>query len=251
MGQVEPRRHRRAHPGQGRRRRRPLGPGPHARRRDQDRQQPGPAPEPEAALAGQAAPLHVHLAPLGRRDARGGRQEPRGHPGDALPRRRRRDRPADEPRPAARDPERDRALPPRRDRDLDPRRRAVRLARRGPDRRGQGDHQPSRSSTSSPAPDPRPGRRSPISPSPPGVVPDGERFSPRRRGTRRRAPSRSARGAPELADRPPDARHPALHRLGDHAVRGVLRLLLLPPRRRQRGPLAARPVRASGRGRRR
>ena len=73
--------------------------------------------------------------------------------------------------------------------------------------------------------------------------------APRRR-PRARAP-RAARGPPELADRPPDARHPALHRLGDHAVRGVLRLVLLPPRRRQRGPVAAGGLRAPGRGRRR
>ena len=52
--------------------------------------------------------------------------------------------------------------------------------------------------------------------------------------TRRARAPRAARGEPELADRPPDARHPALHRLRDDAVRGVLRLLLLPPRRRQR-----------------
>ena len=61
----------------------------------------------------------------------------------------------------------------------------------------------------------------------------------------RRAP-RPARGQPELADRPPDARDPALHRLRGHAVRGLLRLLLLPPGRRRPAELAAAPLRAAG-----
>ena len=77
-----------------------------------------------------------------------------------------------------------------------------------------------------------------------GEGPDGERDrSPR---PRRGAP-RPARGQPELADRPPDARDPALHRLRGDAVRGLLRLLLLPPRRRQPARLAAAPLRAAGR----
>ena len=83
-----------------------------------------------------------------------------------------------------------------------------------------------------------------------GAAPDGERLGSRRPRRRARA-SRPARGPPELADRPPDARHPALHRLRGDAVRGLLRLLLLPPRGLQRRPLAAGGLRAPGRGRRR
>ena len=76
---------------------------------------------------------------------------------------------------------------------------------------------------------------------------DGERIRRRRPHTS----PRPARGASELADRPPDARHPALHRQRGDALRGVLRLVLLPPRRRQRGPaLAAGGLRAAGLGRR-
>ena len=68
----------------------------------------------------------------------------------------------------------------------------------------------------------------------------------RRRARPRRPPSRPARGARVLEDRPPDARHPALHRLRGDAVRGVLRLLLLPPRGLQPGRrLAARGLRAA------
>ena len=61
--------------------------------------------------AGAPPPLHDHLPALrGRRRGRD-RPRPRRDPGRAVPRRHRRDRPADEPRPLPRGPERDRALP--------------------------------------------------------------------------------------------------------------------------------------------
>ena len=77
--------------------------------------------------------------------------------------------------------------------------------------------------------------------------PDGERH--RRPRPRPRGAPRPAGGQPELADRPPDARHPALHRLRGDAVRRLLRRLLLPPRRRRPADLAAAPLRAAGRRR--
>src|SRR6266542_5254116 len=61
---------------------------------------------------------------------------------------------------------------------------------------------------------------------------------------RRRAPRSPARGPRELADRSPDARDPALHRLGGDALRGVLRLVLLPARGRERRAVASGGVRA-------
>ena len=171
---------------------------------------------------------------------------PRLDPGRALPRRHRRDRAADEPRPLPRGAERDRALPRRRGADLDLRRRAVALARGGPDRPRPRDHR-----QAGRAPRGRPpgrgrrrrGRRG-------RGRPDGER-NRRPRTHAHEGASRPAGGQPELADRPPDARHPALHRLRGDAVRRLLRLLLLPPRRRRPADLAAAPLRAAGRGRRR
>ena len=73
---------------------------------------------------------------------------------------------------------------------------------------------------------------------------DGERH--RRGRPRPRGAPRPAGGQPELADRPSDPRHPALHRLRDHALRRLLRGLLLPPRRRQPAQLAAGSLRTAG-----
>ncbi len=179
-------------------------------------------------------------------DRGGDRPRPRLDPGRALPRRHRRDRPADEPRPLPRRAERDRALPHRRGADLDLRRGDLALARGGPDRPGARDHRQVRSSTSrSAAPPPRL-----PPPSPREASPDGERH--RRPGPRPRGGApRAAGGQPELADRPPDAGDPALHRLRGDAVRRLLRLLLLPPRGRRPAELAAAPLRTAGRRRRR
>ncbi len=73
---------------------------------------------------------------------------------------------------------------------------------------------------------------------------DGERDG--RPGPRPRGASRAAGGQRELADRPPDARDPALHRLRGDALRRLLRRLLLPPRRRRPAGLAAGALRAAG-----
>ncbi len=86
------------------------------------------------------APLHGDLPALGRSEPPGGLRPPCCSARRALPRRDRRDRPADEPRAAAGDPQRDRALPNRRHPDLNPQRPEVGVARGGVARRGQGPH---------------------------------------------------------------------------------------------------------------
>ena len=216
------------HPGADRRRRDPLGPDPHARRRDQDRRAPDLVNRLKERAAGQPAPLHDHLpAHRGRQRGRD-RPRPRLDAGRALPRRRRRDRPADEPRSLPGGPERDRALPDRRGADLDLRRRESRWlegdligrVREITDKQVSTSRSAARPRPS-PPPWPREGRT------------DGERDRrPRARSRRARAP-RSAGGEPKLADRQTDARDPALHRLRGHALRRVLRLVLLPPRSRR------------------
>ena len=116
------------------------------------------------------------------------------------------------------------------------------LARRGPDRPGPRDHRQAGRAPRGRAPGSRRRRRRRRGrrvrgPPAEGGEADGERH--RRTRPRPRGAPRPAGGQPELADRPPDARHPALHRLRGDAVRRLLRRLLLPPRRRQPAELAA------------
>ena len=118
------------HPGADRRRLDQLGEEPHPRRRHPDRRRAGPGQPAQGARRRAPAPLHDRLpARRGRHRGRD-RPRPRLDPGRALPGRRRRDRPADEPRSLPRRAERDRALPRRRGADLDLRRRGRRAGSR-------------------------------------------------------------------------------------------------------------------------
>ena len=110
--------------------------------------------------------------------------------------------------------------------------RAVEVARGGADRPGRARSPTSRSSTSSPAATTAAG----------GVAEPVGAERARGGGALMESASIAVGGAhahehhgpPEaqrlLEDRPPDARDPALHRLRGDALRGLLRLVLLPPR---------------------
>ena len=178
-----------------------LGRQPHARGRHADRQQPRPRRPPEGARQRERPHRYTIISPALRlAEPRGGLRAARAHARRALPRRHRRDRPADEPGARGGRRERDRALPHRRDPDLHARRRAVEVARRGPHRHVEAFSTDSRSSTS------RSGAADGASPSrclPRGRRPDGVRLDRRRPRRAARAP-RPAGGQPELADRPPD-----------------------------------------------
>ena len=101
-----------AHPGPDRGRRRALGRHPHARGRHADRRQPRSGRPPQVARAAERPHRYTIICPksgeLSREEVC---ERLAAHAGRALPRRDRRDRPADEPGALRGGPERDRALP--------------------------------------------------------------------------------------------------------------------------------------------